>query len=480
MKCSAGLALLSVGLALAQEPSLNVPLVVPAGAPLRLYLTGRIPRRLHAPVRAKMLAPLYAFDREVIPAGTDVFGTVTRLQNVPAGERTKAIMGGDFTPLHLAEVKFTSMRLADGRQIPIDTTESIELNSLFPLKPPKVAKQNRQAKSTGVLGNGTQMVKDQVDARVTAIRSIPDVVRGPGKKDMVTDFLWAKLPYHPQFVRARTRFDAELSRSLDFGSAAMPQGSLALLGSQPSGESIVHARLVTPLTSKSSAPGQTVRAVLDQPLFSDSHQLVLPEGTELDGTVLVAKKAGWFHHAGRLRFTFEDVQLSPQTLALMATPPASPSGPTEEPTLQFRTQATLRGAESGGAPIKVDDEGGVQARESKTRFIGVALSAVIAANSGLGDSKIGANGVTTQGQNNGGRFLGGGSGLGLLGSVASQFSVSTSLGLGYYGLARSIYYGLIDRGPEAEFLKNAVVDIGFNVRKPVEDAKAKSGGPDHN
>ena len=87
MKRRAGLSLFSVGLALAQEPSRNVPLTVPAGTPLRLYLTKRIPRRLNAPVQAKMLAPVYAFDREVIPAGTEVFGTVTRLRPAPTGER---------------------------------------------------------------------------------------------------------------------------------------------------------------------------------------------------------------------------------------------------------------------------------------------------------------------------------------------------------------------------------------------------------
>src|SRR5258708_34047035 len=108
MKRIAGLSLLSVGLALAQEPSRIVPLTVPAGAPLRLYLTKRIPRRLNAPVQAKMLAPLYAFDREVIPAGTDVFGTVTQLQAGPTGRRTKAMMGCGFNPLDLEEVRCTS------------------------------------------------------------------------------------------------------------------------------------------------------------------------------------------------------------------------------------------------------------------------------------------------------------------------------------------------------------------------------------
>src|SRR5260370_28484470 len=109
IKHIAGLSLLSVGLALAQEPSRKAPLTVPAGTPLRLYLTKRIPRRLNAPVQAKMLAPLYAFDREVVPAGTDVFGTVTRFRAVPTEDRTRAMMSGDFTPLHLAEVRFTSI-----------------------------------------------------------------------------------------------------------------------------------------------------------------------------------------------------------------------------------------------------------------------------------------------------------------------------------------------------------------------------------
>src|SRR3981081_4402744 len=154
MKRIAGLSLLSVGLALGQEPSRNVPLTVPAGTPLRLYLTKRIPRRLNAPVQAKMLVPLYAFDREVIPAGTEVFGTVTGLQAAPTGERTKAMMSGDFTPLHLAEVRFTSMRLPDGRQIPIDTVESAELNSLFPSKPSKPHKQSGKSQNDGTPGGG--------------------------------------------------------------------------------------------------------------------------------------------------------------------------------------------------------------------------------------------------------------------------------------------------------------------------------------
>jgi hypothetical protein len=38
-----------------------------------------------------------------------------------------------------------------------------------------------------------------------------------------------------------------------------------------------------------------VEAVLGQPLFSSDHKLILPEGTQVAGTVVVEKRAGWFH-----------------------------------------------------------------------------------------------------------------------------------------------------------------------------------------
>jgi hypothetical protein len=48
--------------------SSSVSLTVSSGVPLRLYLTKRIPKRLGAPVEGKVLEPVFAFDREVLPA----------------------------------------------------------------------------------------------------------------------------------------------------------------------------------------------------------------------------------------------------------------------------------------------------------------------------------------------------------------------------------------------------------------------------
>src|ERR1022692_3422203 len=138
--------------------------------------------------------------------------------------------------------------------------------------------------NTGVLGTGKQQVKDAIQGQIERAKNISDMVRGPNKMERVEDYLLAKLPYHPQYVRRGTRFDAELLDPLSFGSAPVPPGSLALVGTQPPADSVAHARLITPLNSFSSKPGQMVVAVLAEPVFSADRKLILPEGTHLEGT----------------------------------------------------------------------------------------------------------------------------------------------------------------------------------------------------
>jgi hypothetical protein len=460
------------------EQPQSIPLTVPAGVPLRLYLTKRVSKRVNAAVEAKLLGPVYAFDHEVIPAGTQAIGHVSRMQPVAKWERTRAVLGGDFTPLHVAQVEFTSLVLPDGRELQLHTIPSEGLGSFVPLRPPKQRNPNVQS-AGGVVGTTKQKIKDQANAQIDRIESIPDIVRGTNKKEWLSDYLMSRLPYHPQYVRSRTRFDAELAAPLDFGPEDVTQDSLGLLGSQPAAGSVVHARLLTPLDSGSSTSGQKVEAVLDQPLFSADHKLILPEGTHLDGSVVLAKRAGWFHRAGRLRFSFQNLEL-PEVARLLVPPrtfaPLAPAVP-EEKRLQLRTQGTLSAAEGRKAPLKVDSEGGVRATESKTRFLGTALALLAARAAGDNDpvrapSSGGTRGaIIGQSPNVGGRTLGGGLGFGLLGTIAAQSSRNVGAALGYYGLAWSVYSTVVARGPEVQFNKNAVVDIGFNRRSPAGASK---------
>ena len=450
----------------ADESNPSVPLTVPVGAPLRLYLTHKIPKQAGAPVEAKVLEPVYAFDHEVIPAGSVVVGRVSRVQPVSKWQRASAILGGDFTPLRHAFVDFASVKLPDGRRVALRTNETEGLHSLVSLTPPKPKKQKpqKQSQNASLLGTGKQKIEEQIHSQINArTHGLADLVRGPNKKERLEDFLLAKLPYHPQSVRSGTRFDAVLKDDLSFGNEAVQTAAMDLLGTQPPPDSLVHARLLTPLDSGSTAQGSPVEAVLAEPLYSADHHLILPEGTRLTGAVVLARRARYFHRGGQLRFNFQQVDLPAEAAAL--TPPEK-----KEP-LEFRTQALLGAAESAGkTALKVDSEGGVKATESKTRLVAPVISILIAQKSLDNDAGRHSTSGATEG-NVSGRTLGGLSGFGMAGSLAAQSSKYVGTVFGLYGMGLSVYSNVIARGGEVEFGKNAMIEIKFGARPPADASK---------
>ena len=453
--------LYSLSLAIAADnPSAQISLTIPAGAPLRVYLTGKVPKRANAPVRAKVIEPIFAFDQQVIPAGADVTGRVVRVDPVSRWQRAQAMMNGDFTPLHRAHIEFTSLTLADGRTLPLHTLPNAGLLSIYtPPRPSKKPAKTGAKADPGVLGIGKQTAREQINQQINQrinarTRGIGDLVRGPNKRERLLDFAMAKLPYHPQWVRRGTRFDAELSEPVGFGSEAAPATAWDLLGTQPPPDSVVHARLLQGIDSASATLGQTVEAITVAPLFSPDRKLILPEGTHVAGSVVLARKARWFHRGGRLRFNFLrfDLPLEAAALRGVQSRPAT-SG----------TVASLAGAESGGkAAIKVDDEGGVKATESKTRFLAPLISLMVA--SRAADNDAGRHATSGGEANVSGRTLGGGSGFGLLGAAAAQSSKYVGTALGFYGMAWSVYANIVAPGGEVQFAKNAAIEIRFGAR----------------
>lgn len=273
--------------------------------------------------------------------------------------------------------------------------------------------------------------------------------------------MWSKAPYHPQYWRRGTRFDSPLQDPLELGSIPVKPEDLGALGTQPAPNSVAHVRLLAALSSASAKQGEGVEAVLTAPLFSTDHKLVLPEGTRLTGDVVLARKARSFHRAGKLRFNFQKIAL-PEEVANLR-----PGRPAPAP---IKTQAILEAAEgTGTAPIQVDSEGGVQAKESKTRFIAPAISLVLASHAsydGRHRDADEAGGYAGGGANVSGRTLGGGLGFGLLGTATSQTSPYVGMAFGYYGLAWSVYSTVVGRGADVEFEKNAMMDIKFAARPP--------------
>jgi len=448
-----------------------VTLNVPSGAPLRLYITKRISKRLGTPVEGKILEPVFAFDKQVVPAGSVVTGKVSQFEPIRKWLRFQAILNGNFTPLHSALVAFDSLTLPDGSKRELHTLPAMEMNSIY-TEPSKKPKKNQKApkpqdQNGGILGTAKQTARDQINGQINArTRGVADIVRGPNKKEKLVDFMWAKLPYHPQYVRRGTRFDAPLRDALEFGTEPVKVADLAELGAQPSADSFVHARLLTALDSGTAKKGETVEAVVAAPLYSANQMLVLPEGTRLIGAVTVAKKARSFHRAGQLRFAFQRIELPAEVANLR------PAAPAPAP---LKTQATLEAAEgSGKAPIKVDSEGGVQAQETKTRFIAPLISLVLAsraADNDAGHHEAAGSGTAGAQGNISGRTLGGGLGFGLAGAALSQSSKYVGMAFGYYGLAWSVYLAVVGTGGEVEFNKNAVMDIRFGARTPAPASK---------
>ena len=141
----------------------------------------------------------------------------------------------------------------------------------------------------------------------------------------------------------------------------------------------------------------------------------------------------------------------------------------------MKTPATLEAAEgNGAAPIKVDSEGGVQAKESKTRFIAPVISLMLAGRAADNDAGHHHDAGATGGDANiSGRTLGGGLGFGMAGAAVSQCSRWVGMAFGYYGLAWSVYRNVIARGGEVEFSKNAMMEIKFGARTPPAGSKLR-------
>ncbi len=463
-------ALSSLAASNGEDQARIIPLTVPPGVPLRLYLTRKTPKRAGMAVEAKLLEPLYSFDHEVAPAGLSVLGRVNRLESLSRWQRARTMMGGDFTPLHRALVEFTTLVMPDGRQVELHTIETAGLNSIYLPSPPKKKKAKAgsadKGSNGGVLGTGKRTAQDQIRAQINSrTRGVADLVRGPNKKERLIDLAMQKLPYHPQWVRRGTRFDAELKDALSFGSEKISTSALNLVGTQPRSDSVVHARLITALNSGSAQKGQPVEAVLVEPVFGPERKLILPEGTRLAGTVTAARRARWFHRGGQLRFSFQRVDLPEEATLVRSSAGALPA---------IRTQATLEAAESGGkTAIKVDSEGGVRATEPKTRLLAPLISIMIASRAADNDAGRHHAGGATGGAdaNVSGRTLGGVSGFGLLGAAASQSSKYVGTALGFYGMAWSVYANVVARGAEVGFDRNAVIDIRFGARTPPGGSK---------
>lgn len=419
----------------AKPPVVEIKLTVPAGTPLRVAVKDRV-RIQHPgePVAATLTQSIFAFDTEVIPAGSQVNGRIDRIDLVTKKKRTLAIANGDFTPAHRYSLVLDSLVLPDGRRLILATEVSSGATQVVHLvtDPEREKKKNKVAQAAA---SAKQEVRDKVHATIADIRS-------PGRMARLKGYLAAQLPFRRQFLESGTRFNAVLQEPLDFGAVTRTTEELADLGAVPPDGSMLVAQLCAEVSSATAQPGAPIEAVVTTPLFTAEQKLVVPAGSRLLGEVVEAKAARKLHRNGELRVVFRRIEL--------------PDGAARP------VQASLEGMEvDQAAGLKLDAEGGARATERKTRYLSTALAVFVAASAAQPDhpdpgDPIGAG-------DPGANAAAGGSGFKLVGAVvgyAAHSQVFSSV-LGVYGAASSIYSNFLSRGREVVLPRNTPVEISF-------------------
>jgi hypothetical protein len=206
---------------------------------------------------------------------------------------------------------------------------------------------------------------------------------------------------------------------------------------------VVHARLVTPLSSSTAKQEDMVEALITEPLVISDH-LILPEGSMIKGSVRQAQPARRMGRNGQLRILFYEV--------------APPNG------IERRVESNLEGvAVAKGEHLKLDNEGGAQVTTPRTRYLTTGIQVMLAASQASPDRDAGQGGQSVG--EAGGGAVSGASGFKLVGMVVgiAAHSRVVSAGFGSYGAALSIYYHFLARGRDVVYPKDMPMLIALGT-----------------
>jgi hypothetical protein len=418
----------------------DINLTVPEGTALQVVLDREIRvKNVGQPVHGHLLEPVYTFDRLVLPVGTEVFGKISQMEDVSRGRRTLAALDANFTPDRRLTVEFSELLLPGGKRMPIQTRvvpgsgQVIRLVSAAENERKKglkdaAAERERQAK---------QEARRQFDAAMQQVKE-------PGKLHRAERYALALLPVHPQYIDAGTMYFAELGKPLEFGTEPLTAETAKSMNSEIPEGTIVHARLLTPLSSATTKKGTEVEAILSRPLMNDG-KLVIPQGSMLRGVVVQVRPARYWKRNGQLRFVFRALLL--------------PNG------LESKVEAMLQAVQSNTSDnMDLDSEGGAEPKTSKSRYLksGIAVGLAVATHD---DDPLN-------------RAAGGAGGFKVVGIVigATVHSQPLAIAMGAFGAGRSIYDNFIARGTDVVFQKHTAMEIGVETRgqPPAKNASPAS------
>ena len=430
----------------------SIPLTVPAGTPLKVVLDNEIRiQKEGQPIHGKTAEPIYAFDRLLVPAGSEVSGKVAAIDPLSKKARTLAALNADFSPSRGVHVELDEVTLKDGRKLPIHVLVSPGSSGVLKFVPASDKPQGKVEEGKQAAKGKIAQAREQIHQQIASVK---EQIHAPDKMHRLKRLALEQSPYRPQYMDQGTTFIADVSEPLSFGSEQLKAESLTNIGTPPPSGSLVYAWLTTPLSSATSKKGDPVEAVISQPLMV-SDQLFLPEGSRLKGSVLEVRQARRLGRNGQLRITFHQV--------------VPPNG------VEEAVEATLEGVDAAkGQNLKLDSEGGAQVTTPKTRYLTTGIAVMLAASSAAPDGDRGRDAGSGDA---GGGAANGASGFKLVGMVVGALAKSrvVTSGFGFYGAGMSVYSHFLARGRDVVYPKDMsmVIDLGTREKKAAEAAPSE-------
>ncbi len=410
---------------------------LPLGTPLWIRSNRDLPLHVGQAVEGELMYPVYADNRLLLPTGTAVEGSIVGLE-ADRSHRLQARLRGDFTPFSHPVVQFRAFSLPDGTRVTIPAGPATDGAPVLQLTPPPPRKGGLIHQQFAM---GVDMVKDRIR-----------VVTAPGKRDRLRHLLYSQLPYHPQRVVAGTVWTVDTTAAMDLPpmmtatTAVAPHGFPAVAGAGagagPRAEGpatwTLQAYLTDTLSSAKVHPGQSIRAVVAEPVLDAAGAVTVPQGAVLQGEVTRVRAARRLGRAGQLRFDFRQLTLPGSTQAQ-------------------QVQTTLAGVDAtGDANLSLDREGEVKPKPKDKVVVPLLLLALASRplDRDHGDGALGKDAVASNS-------------LGVVGFLVGTAGGWTDVaaGIGYYGAAISVWNRWIKRGDETVLRRDTRIVIRTTVRR---------------
>jgi hypothetical protein len=188
--------------------SKTIPLILSKGTAVEVVLDKEIRiQRVGQPIHGRVAEPVYAFDKLVVPVGTDVTGQITRLEKVAVGKRILDALNADLAPSRKVQIEFNDLQLANGQHLPIRTSVIPGSGQVI-----RFISAVGDEKKKGIKGAASDQAKQAKEEAKKKWDAAMKQVHEPGKLHKLVKYCVAQLPVHPQYIDAETVFFAELVR----------------------------------------------------------------------------------------------------------------------------------------------------------------------------------------------------------------------------------------------------------------------------